>query len=108
MPSGASFDTDTQTFSWTPTYAQAGTYSAVQFEVTDGNLTDSEDITIIVDQPYEDWDVNHDSSANVLDMVRIGQHWDETGSAGWIPEDTNEDGTIDVLDMILVGQHWTA
>ncbi|MCP4607896.1 MAG: hypothetical protein GY845_04180, partial [Planctomycetes bacterium] len=48
LPSGASFDTDTQTFSWTPTYTQAGTYPSIHFEVTDGNLTDSEDITITI------------------------------------------------------------
>ena len=108
LPSGASFDTDTQTFSWTPTYAQAGTYPSVHFEVTDGEATRSEDITITVNQPYANWDVNQDGSVNVLDMVRIGQHWDETGSAGWIVEDANEDGTIDVLDMILIGQNWTA
>ncbi len=108
LPSGASFDSDTRIFLWTPNYAQAGTYSAVHFEISDNGLTDTENITITVNQPYADWDVNQDSSVNVLDMVRIGQHWDETGSAGWIVEDTNEDGTVDVLDMILIGQNWTA
>ncbi len=108
LPSGASFDSDTRVFSWTPNFAQAGTYSAVHFEVADGALTNSEDITITVNQPYANWDINQDNSVNVLDMVRIGQHWDETGSAGWITEDANEDGTIDVLDMILIGQNWTA
>ncbi len=48
LPSGASFDTETQVFSWTPSYTQAGTYSGVHFEVTDGQDTDSEDITITV------------------------------------------------------------
>jgi len=55
------------------------------------------------DQP----DVNGDGQVNILDMVLIGQKWDETGSPGWIKEDVNKDGKIDVLDMILVGQHWT-
>ncbi len=108
LPSGASFDTETLTFTWTPTYAQSGTYTSVHFEVTDNDLTDSENIAITVNQPYDNWDINQDGSVNVLDMVRIGQHWDETGSAGWIVEDANEDGTIDVLDMILIGQNWTA
>ncbi len=48
LPSGASFNTQTRTFSWTPSYTQAGTYSGVHFEVTDGKATDSEDITIVV------------------------------------------------------------
>ena len=53
------------------------------------------------------WDVNNDQKVNVLDMIRVGQHWGETGSAGWIPEDVNNDGQVNVLDMILTGQHWT-
>lgn len=57
--------------------------------------------------PTEDWDVNSDGSVNVLDLIRIGQHQDETGPAGWIREDVNKDGTVSVLDIILVGQHWT-
>lgn len=51
-------------------------------------------------------DVNGDGTVNVLDMIRIGQHWEETGTPGWIPEDVNRDGAINVLDMILIGQHW--
>jgi hypothetical protein len=45
LPSGANFTG--QTFTWVPTYEQAGTYS-VTFTVTDGELTDSEPITITV------------------------------------------------------------
>jgi hypothetical protein len=106
LPDGASFNAGTQTFSWTPRYDQAGVYS-VHFEVSDGQLTDSEDVTITIIQPYPDWDVNGDGAANVLDMVLVGQHWSETGLTGWILEDTNEDGAINVLDMIIIGQHWS-
>jgi len=106
LPSGANFDSGTRTFSWTPRYDQAGVYT-VHFEVSDGELTDSEDITITVVQLYEDWDVNGDDAANVLDMVLVGQHWGETGLTGWIREDANEDGTVNVLDMIIIGQHST-
>jgi hypothetical protein len=52
-------------------------------------------------------DVNGDGHVNVLDMIRIGQHWGQTGSVGWIPEDIKKDGVINVLDMIIIGQHWT-
>lgn len=51
LPSGATFDTNTRVFSWTPTAGQAGVYPGVHFEVTDGDLTDSEDITITVTAP---------------------------------------------------------
>jgi hypothetical protein len=52
-------------------------------------------------------DVNGDGHVNVLDMIRVGQHWGQTGSGGWIPEDVKKDGVINVLDMIIIGQHWT-
>jgi hypothetical protein len=106
LPDGASFDTVTGIFSWTPRYDQAGVY-VVRFEVSDGELSDFEDVTITVIQLYEDWDVNGDEAANILDMILVGQHWDETGLTGWIREDANEDGTISVLDMIVIGQNWT-
>jgi hypothetical protein len=73
----------------------------------DTHYADTEDITITVIQLYEDWNMNGDSAANVLDITLVGRHWGETGPTGWIREDTNEDGTINVLDMIMIGQHWT-
>ena len=48
LPSGANFNTTTHVFSWTPAYGQAGSYPNVHFAVTDGSLSDSEDITITV------------------------------------------------------------
>ena len=48
LPTGASFDTSTHTFSWVPTYDQAGTYLNILFQVSDGSLTDSEEMTITV------------------------------------------------------------
>ncbi|MBI5096612.1 MAG: DUF1566 domain-containing protein, partial [Nitrospirae bacterium] len=47
LPSGATFDPSTRTFSWTPNYTQASLYS-VTFAVSDGSLTDSETVTITV------------------------------------------------------------
>ena len=90
-----------------PNFAQAGIYPNAVFRVSDGSLDDTELITIIVNQSYYDWDTNSDGATNVLDMIRIGQHWGEVGQIGWIQEDANEDGTINVLDMIVIGQHWT-
>jgi len=60
LPLGATFDPATRTFSWTPTYTQAGSYANIRFEVTDGSLIDSEDITITV---------NNDNSAPVLNSI---------------------------------------
>ncbi|HJH28204.1 MAG TPA: hypothetical protein C5S51_00660 [Methanosarcinaceae archaeon] len=52
LPDGTSFNTATRVFTWTPADGQTGTY-VVTFEVTDGYLTDSESVTITVNE------VNH-------------------------------------------------
>jgi hypothetical protein len=106
LPAGAAFSPATRVFSWTPTDGQAGVYANVHFEVSDGSLADTEDITVTVGDEMQA-DVNGDGSVNSLDMIRVGQHWSETGASGWIPEDINEDGTVNVLDATLIGQHWT-
>jgi hypothetical protein len=49
LPQGASFDSLTQTLSWTPD--KEGNYPDIHFEVSDGSLTDTEDITITVANP---------------------------------------------------------
>ena len=51
LPPGATFDPATHMFAWTPDAGQAGSYSDIHFEVTDGTLIDSEDITIAVSIP---------------------------------------------------------
>jgi hypothetical protein len=48
LPSGATFNTSTRIFSWTPSLNQVGTYTNVRFQVSDGKLIDFEDITIVV------------------------------------------------------------
>ena len=50
LPDGADFDPDTHTFTWTPSYDQAGMFDNVHFEVEDvHSATDSENISITVD-----------------------------------------------------------
>ncbi|MCA9405666.1 MAG: VCBS repeat-containing protein [Candidatus Omnitrophica bacterium] len=60
LPSGASFNPSTRTFSWTPDYDDAGSYNTLMFTASDGSLQDSEIITITVN------DVNR---APVLDAI---------------------------------------
>lgn len=47
VPDGADFDESTRTFLWTPDYDDSGSYD-VTFTVSDGDLSDSETITISV------------------------------------------------------------
>ena len=53
-----------------------------------------------------DWDVNCDGCIDVLDVVLVGQHFGQTGTPCWIPQEVNCDGVINVLDIILIGQHF--
>ena len=48
LPPGASFDSSTRTFSWTPNFTQAGNYPNITFTVSDGKLNDSEPMSITV------------------------------------------------------------
>jgi hypothetical protein len=106
LPSGATFNPATKIFTWTPSYRQAGSYSSVHFTVYDNTTNDTEDIVITVNNVYQT-DINGDGIVNVLDIINVAQHWNETGVNGWITEDINENGTINVLDVILIGQNWT-
>jgi len=57
VPTGAIFDETMKTFTWTPGYDKANTYK-VTFTVSDGFLTDSQDVSITVN------DVNQAPIAN--------------------------------------------
>lgn len=73
LPAGATFNAGTRTFSWTPTFSQAGVY-ALTFKVNDSILVDTETITITVtnlNQPVvfsgliSDINFNEDTSASI-------------------------------------------
>ena len=102
LPTGLSLSSG-GVISGTPT--TAGGPTSITFRVTDSTTaTASKALSVTV---VYAWDINMDGAINVLDMVLAGQHFDETGTAGWIREDVNTDGAINVLDLIVVGQHWT-
>ncbi len=71
LPSGASFNPATRTFSWTPSYTQAGTYHDIGFSATDGQLSSSQYITITVDtvNPPPVFDFNGSLSVPVGDLL---------------------------------------
>ena len=48
LPPGASFDSTSRTFTWTPDFNQAGTYSGVEFSASDTESESSSTITITV------------------------------------------------------------
>lgn len=102
LPSGASFNPSSKTFSWNPSYFQAGSYQ-VHFEVNDnGGLTDSETITITVNNAYSPYDINKDNIIDVSDLTIVGQHYGEENPT----YDLNHDGVVDVEDLVMIGQHF--
>ncbi|MDA0524410.1 putative Ig domain-containing protein [Methanococcoides alaskense] len=102
LPSGASFDTVSGIFSWTPSVGQAGTYT-ITFEVTDGYIADSESISIIVES-HPRWDVNRDGMVNILDVTLVGQNM---GTENINPNsDVYQDGEVNVQDVTLVAQYF--
>lgn len=48
LPTGASFNSSSRTFSWTPTFTQSGIYYNVKLTSSDGSMSDSEYINITV------------------------------------------------------------
>jgi hypothetical protein len=106
LPAGASFNTSSGVFSWTPVTGQTGTYKNVRFSASDGSLTDREYVTIKVN-PVLVGDISEDGAVNILDVILITYYWGQSGASGWIPEDLNSDGKIDVLDLAFLAAHWT-
>ncbi len=89
-------------------YANAGTYT-VSLTVTDacGNTDIESKENYIMIVVVISGDVNGDGYVNELDMWLVAEHFGESDSPGWIPEDVCRNGVISVLDMIVIGQHWT-
>jgi hypothetical protein len=99
-PAGSTFDPATQTFSWTPKYGQAGTYT-MQFVVTDGVLpVTSPDVVLMIASRVVG-DVNGDGAVTCQDLTAasaaVGKR---TGQTGFLPAaDVNGDGVIDIRDI---------
>ncbi|MBE9580321.1 MAG: tandem-95 repeat protein [Proteobacteria bacterium] len=86
LPTGSSFDADTQSFAWTPGYGSAGNYT-VTFTVTDSGTpaqSDSEQVTITVG------DVNRPPTADAGDEQSVDEGDTVTldGSGSFDPDGT--------------------
>jgi len=103
LPSGATFAN--LNFSWTPYYTQAGTYQ-VTFTASDGEASDSEQITITV---------NNDSTGPVISNTQASNITTSQAAVTWTTNETSTSqveyglntayGSITSLDSSLVASH---
>ena len=68
LPRGANFNQVTGVFTWTPTYAQSGSYQVI-FTVSDDNLTDSRVVHIVVNNNTE---TKGDNNVNIKPTTSRG------------------------------------
>lgn len=52
------------------------------------------------------WDINNDGNVTVFDFTLISNHFEETGSPGWIREDVDNNGDIEVLDIVQCSNYY--
>jgi hypothetical protein len=100
LPDGADFNPETQTFSWTPQLGEADIY-IVHFEVSDGELTDSENIIITVTTPEPAGGGGGDTGGGDA----VGGGGGDIGGSGSEPpaddpDETTEDTTPPVIDEV--------
>jgi len=71
---------------------------AVAIEIHNGSVE-------IVSHP---WDLNHDNTVNILDLIIVAMHFGtHEGEAGYdAGVDLNNDGEINILDLIIVAMHF--
>jgi hypothetical protein len=89
IPTGASFDSATRTFSWTPMTTQSGTYR-VTFQVSDGQVTVSQTITTTVNECNQPPIANAGPDQTVTDSEGNGSEQVALNGSG----STDPDGTI--------------
>ncbi len=124
LSQGAVFNPLNGLFEWTPGYYQAGTYMDVHFEITDGFLSDSEDITITENPVNRNLppsvDADLDQSITIPDEANLsGTADDRDGNKSWeVAINSKNDGVlkgvaIDPMtedsndDIIVVVGHYT-
>jgi len=105
LPGGANFNTESHIFSWTPDKGQAGSYH-VHFEVTDGSLVDTEDVTITVSVSYPSYDINKDGIVDILDITIIVENYGTTTVEPYPRCDVNTDGIVNIEDLDCVASHF--
>jgi len=84
-------------------FTNSGDYSYyIWADDTMGNSSTSNDYSFSMPP---NWDIDMNGLCNVLDLVFVINHDDESGSSGWIREDFDNNGIINMVDFVQVTQH---
>jgi hypothetical protein len=86
------------------TFSTYGNYSYVIW-ANDTSNNDAISSSSTISMP-PNWDVNNDGSCNVYDLVLVSNHYNETGTSGWISEDVDNNGQIQVIDLVFISGHY--
>jgi exo-beta-1,3-glucanase (GH17 family) len=113
LPSGASFNSTTGTFSWTPT--TAGNYPNTRFRTIDddeGNLYDSEYITITVQETEPQLNVTpcslyfgNKATSLTFNITNTGAgtlNWAATDDQDWLTVSPTSESTTSEVDTVVV------
>ena len=85
-------------------FSTYGNYSYVIWaNDTSNNYVTSSSYTISMPP---NWDINNDGDCNIYDLVLVSNHYNETGTPGWIREDVDNNGQIRVIDLVLISEHY--
>ena len=52
------------------------------------------------------WDIDNDGECTVFDLILVSNHYNETGTHGWIREDVDNNGQIKVIDLVFISEHY--
>ena len=102
LPEGATINSETGEFAWTPSVGQAGTYN-IRFQASDGKDTDYEDVTItVVKNCAVPEDITQDGVVNMTDVIALAKVFGTTSKDPNFDSrcDLNNDGTINMSDVI--------
>jgi hypothetical protein len=96
--------TGTTTYYMNQSLQQQGNYSYYIQAIDTSNNVALSSIHIFSLPP--NWDINNDGTVTILDLTLVSNHYDETGSHGWIREDVDNNGVIQILDIVYVSSHF--
>ena len=82
------------------------TYAIVVSDQEGLTATDSVTVTVSESSLFQNGDVNHDGSVDIVDALLISQYYVGSNPSPFYPEeaDVNDDGLIDIIDALLVAQ----